>query len=45
MLSILRILHEQGYTNLYLATGCQFAQENMPDDLHVLSNRMMIVEI
>ncbi|MES2203870.1 MAG: PAS domain-containing sensor histidine kinase [Pseudomonadota bacterium] len=42
---VAKILHEQGFTNLYLATGYDFKQEEMPDYLQVLGNKVDILAL
>lgn len=42
---VAKILHEKGFTHLYLATGYGFKQTDMPDYLQVLNDRMDILKL
>ncbi|MES2203878.1 MAG: HAMP domain-containing sensor histidine kinase, partial [Pseudomonadota bacterium] len=42
---VAKILHEQGFTHLYLATGYSFEQKGMPDYLQVVKDRVDILKI
>ena len=44
-LEVAKILHEQVFTDLYLATGHRFKQEDMPSYLRVLNDRADILNL
>ncbi len=39
------VLYQQGYTHLYLATGHELSQENVPAYVTVVSNKAMIADL
>ncbi len=42
-LDVAKILHEQGFTNLYLATGHRFTQEDLPEYVRLLKSKDTIL--
>jgi len=44
-MDVAKTLHEKGFTNLYLATGYRFKQEDVPAYLRVLKDKADIVDL